>query len=191
MVKRPRRVPRPEEELARLLLVAKLAALGAGATVHEAEEVAQVTAFKFWQKWNAPHLTRARNRDRLRWDGYIRRAARNVHYDLVRGHQRRITRQELAAAQSTVGVDYAGTDRTDPANAVDDIDRCLARSLIAAEIERLSPRQRQAATLYWLAEMTINEAAEVMGVQPQSVRKTLKAAEATLERRLSEPFMDE
>lgn len=190
-MKQPRRAPRPEEELARLLLIARLAALGAGASVHEAEEVAQITACKFWEKWDAPHLKRARSRDRLRWDGYIRRAARNVHYDLVRGHQRRISRQELAAARSTIGVDYAGTDRTDAADSVDDIDRCLARSLIAAEIERLSPRQRQAATLYWLAEMTIREAAEVMGVQPQSVRKTLKAAEATLERRLSEPFNDE
>ncbi len=176
---------RPELELKRILTVARAAALAVGANDHEADEVAQTTAVKLWSKWQTEHIRRARRRGRERWEGYVRRAARNVHYDLVRSHQRRIDRQHRAANLACASIESLRLGLAVPASP-EQIEAHLGRSMIAEEIMRLPTRQRQVAARICLEEMTVSEVALDLNIQPQSVRKHLRRARRTLQVRLSE-----
>ena len=170
-------------ELARILLIARAAALAVGASEHEAQEVAQTTAVKLWEKWGSHHVRRARRWDRDRWESYIRTAARNRHYDLVRGHQRRIDRQRRAADPTRAGEHPAHAGGPNP---MEGIETFLARTAIAQEIDRLPAGQRQVAARIYLEDRSIAEVALELQIQPQSVRKRLKAARAALRRALGE-----
>ncbi|MGI9596956.1 MAG: RNA polymerase sigma factor [Acidimicrobiales bacterium] len=182
---KPHHIGDPEEELARILSIARATALAIGASEHEADEVAQTTAVKLWMKWEADHVQRAMSWDRRRWESYVRRAAKNVHFDLVRGHQRRISRQCRAADQSPFGPhDYEVTYAV-PASP-SEIEAHLARAMIAEEIMKLPSRQRQVAARMCLEEMSVAEVAADLNIQAQSVRKHLKLARAALRKRLSD-----
>lgn len=167
----------PSDELIRRILdIARPAALRLGASEHEAQEVAQVTAFKIWSNWDKPHIRRAMAwQDVGRWESYIRRAARNTHYDLVRGHQRRIQREEKASAQEGL----AQRSSLTPDNG-SQIEFLLAQAVLAEEIMKLPAQQRRVATRVYIEDMTVREVAEELGVQTQSVRKLLRGANTKL-----------
>ena len=175
----------PEQELRRILNIARATALAVGANDHEADEVAQTTAVKLWEKWQTDHIRRARQRGGERWEGYVRRAARNVHYDLVRSHRRRIDRQHRAAAPAWASVESLRAGSAVPTSP-EQIEAHLARSLIAEEILKLPTRQRQVAARICLEEMTVAEVALDLDIQSQSVRKHLRRARAALQERLIE-----
>lgn len=167
-----------ENELARILSIARTTALAIGANDHEADEVAQTTAVKLWEKWHTEHVQRALTWNQKRWEGYIRQAARNVHYDLVRGHQRRISRQCRAAGQSPLGTN--DHDVADASASPAEIEAYLGRALLAEEILKLPNRQRQVAARVCLEEMSIAEVAGDLNIQAQSVRKHLHLAREAL-----------
>jgi RNA polymerase sigma factor (sigma-70 family) len=163
-----------DEFIRRIFVVARLEALRRGASEYEAQEVAQLTAFKIWRDQDRPHIQRALRRGGSRWDGYVRRAACNTHFDLVRSHQRRLQRQERAATLDGL----ARTDATPHSGA--DIERYLAESAVAAAIMTLPPRQRKVAARIYLEQWSVSEIADDMGIQPQTVRKLLRTAQAKL-----------
>ncbi len=174
-----------EEQLAVILMVARRTALSKGANDHEADEVAQATALKLWRKWNTADVRRARSRDSHRWHGYIRSAARNVYYDCIRSHQRRLAREGRAAECHSMRPSSSNGEWAAPPSP-SEIEAYLARALIAEEILKLPRQQRAAAIRVFIKEMTIAEVAEELGIQAQSVRKNLRAAKETLQARLAE-----
>jgi RNA polymerase sigma-70 factor (ECF subfamily) len=172
------------EELATILKVAKATARSCGANNDEADEIAQSTVVRLWSKWNEENVRRARHRGSVRWRGYVRRTARNLHLDRIREHQRRLARQlkaegQLPGSPATPGSTFAPVCPCA-------VDALLARAAIAEEIFHLPREQRIVAALFFLESMTVPEIARRRGVQDQSVRKHLRAARATLRQRLSE-----
>lgn len=181
-----RREGRQEQTLKRILEVAKKAALAKGASEHEAQEVAQITAFKIWRDRDRAHIKAALTwADDERLDSYVRTAARNTHFDLVRAHQRRIRRQ-IKAALPGYGESVAEQARADTPDTPAEVLQLLARSLLAEEIMKLPPKQRRVAALVYLEDRSIREVAELMDIQSQTVRKQLRAAKAKLADVLSE-----
>ena len=174
-----------EAHLDTIFDVARRTVLSMGANTYEADEVAQLTAFKLWQTWDRTNLVSIRLEE-IRWRAYIRRVARNTHVDLIRGHQRRIARQQRAHEEQTRGRPCApeaeGTVPVDTSG----IDAWLARDAIAREILQLPVQQRKVAARIFLEDRSVNEVAVELGLQPQTVRKHARAARETLRTRLSE-----
>ena len=175
-------ISRPSDlDLAHVLEVAKVAARVAGAAPHELDEVAQRTTIKLWHRWDDDTVSAVRNGSPFQWDAYIRQTARNVHRDLIRSHHRRIRRNTVASGASIVmATSRPGTIRQTPSSP-GGIIGYLGRQLILESIEILPRHQRVVATLVLIAELTPTEAAELLELQPQTVRKHLRAAKCALQ----------
>lgn len=171
------------EDLATILLVAKARARSCGATEDESDEVAQSTAVRLLEKWNDDHIRDARSRGDARWQGYISQMARNLHFDLIRGHQRWLNRHYRASTEALVWQRPLAGSASVPACPCA-VDPLLARAAIAEEILRLPAEQRIVASMAFLDEMSSAEIAEIRGVQSQTIRKHLRQARHTLEQRL-------
>lgn len=174
-----------EGDLTEVRQISRATASALGANRFEADEVAQAVLVKLWMKWNAPHIVRARMRSESRWKAYIRRTTTNVYYDKIREHQRRVARNAKAAAASSLGPGGASSIWNAPIDSRE-VEAYLARDWICAEILRLPPMQGKVAAYVFLEEMTVPEVAEALGIQDQSVRKSLRAAKATLQKRIGE-----
>ena len=176
-----------DEELTHVLNVAKIAARRYGAVSHEVDEVSQLTAIKLLDRWEAPATKSVRAKGGARWDAYIRRTAKNVHLDQIRSHHRRLERNTKA---SPVRVDLnpqrPGTVHQIPTTA-DGVNAHLARQAIVDLIDTLPAKQRLVARLILVDEMSPREAAEALHMQPQLVRKHLRAAKESLIRQLNPP----
>lgn len=72
----------------------------------------------------------------------------------------------------------------DPPDLADRRDDYDLRLLIEGTIANLSRRQREVVVLYYLADLSIDEAAEVLGLRPGSVKAHLAAARARLKSRI-------
>jgi RNA polymerase sigma factor (sigma-70 family) len=164
--------------------VARRTVLGMGANTFEADEVAQLTAFKLWRTWDRPNLVSIRLEE-VRWRAYVRRVARNTHVDLIRGHQRRIARQQRAFEESGRATATSETGELVPVEP-SGIDAWLARDAIAREILHLPVQQCKVAARIFLEDRSVNEIAAELGLQPQTVRKHARAAREKLRTRLSE-----
>lgn len=173
-----------ERDLRWILKEARIAALAMGASAYEADEVSQLTVMKLWIRWNRPELAKAMARGTASWRSYVRQTARNMHRDLIRQHQRRIARQ-TRAAENRERESYLGSPGWAPSTPYG-VEAYLARATIAEEIMLLPERQREVASRYILEDMSINDIAAKLGVQPQSVRKHLRAARDALKRRIAE-----
>lgn len=168
-----------------IFAVARATARALKANTYEADEVAQLTAYKLWRHWEDPKVVALRGIGGSRWRGYIRQTARNTHYDLIRQHQRRLARQLRAEERRTgrpVTTDGGGLVRI----AVEDIEAWIARQLLTQEIELLPPQQRRVAARLFLLEMSTREIAAELDLQEQTVRKHARAARETLRLRLAE-----
>lgn len=174
-----------EDDLHTVLRIARRAATSCGANHFEADETAQSTAVRLWEKWNEPNVRAARTRGTARWHGYVRQIARNIHRDRIREHQRRIARQKKAAGAPEPGPQRPASSPVTPVCPCA-VDALLGRALLADEILRLPNEQRVVAALFFLESQTVPEIATLRGVQQQSIRKHLRLARATLQRRLSE-----
>lgn len=175
-----------DPELTHVLEIAKAAARYVGAAPHELDEVAQRTTIKLWQRWDDDTVRTVRQGSRFQWDAYIRQTARNVHRDLIRSHHRRLKRNTVASGASIVlATSRPGTIRRIP-RTPDGIVTYLARQRILDSIDVLPRNQRIVATLVLIGELTPTEAGELLDLQPQSVRKHLRAAKRTLALLLSE-----
>ncbi len=178
-------------DLIHVLEVAKAAARHAGAVPHELDEVAQRTAIKLWHRWDDQVVKAVREGSPFQWDAYIRKTARNVHRDLIRSHHRRLKRNTVASGASIVlATRRPGTIRPIPSTP-NGIVGYLARQRILDQIEILPRNQRVVATLCLIGELTAAEAGQLLDLQPQSVRKHLRAAKCTLAAVLSESEIDD
>lgn len=179
-------------ELIHVLEVARVAARRAGAVPHELDEVAQRTTIKLWHRWNDDTVTAVRNGSPFQWDSYIRQTARNVHRDLIRSHHRRLERNTVASGiRIVLAASRPGTIRPSLPTTPDGIVCYLVRQQILELIEILPRNQRVVATLCLIGQLTPREAGELLDLQPQSVRKHLRAARRTLTTLLSEPEHDD
>lgn len=172
------------QDLQLILDVAKLKALSLGANTCEADEVAQATAIRFFEKWNTRSIRVARARSRNRWEAYIRRVARNIQWDLIRSHQRRLARETKVAGRNIPVVHRNGTISAPETPA--GVDSYMARAAIAQIIMELPPKQRAVAVRLCIDELSVNEVAEELGLQPQSVRKNMRAAREAIKKALEE-----
>lgn len=164
---------------------AKAKAKQLGTNTFEADEVAQLTAYKLWQRWEDPKVTKLRRVGGARWKGYIRKTAKNTHVDLVRQHHRRLARQQRAHERQTGhGPRFIEGHITQAW--VNNVEYSLGRAAIAEEILNLPGQQREVAARMFLLEMTAREIGEELGLEAQTVRKHARAARETLRIRLSE-----
>lgn len=171
------------EDLQRILEVARNRALSLRVNSYEADEVAQETALKLLLKWKTPSVRRARRWNDARWDGYIRNTARNVYRDLVKSHHRRLARQTKSLGRD-IPVVYKSGAISAPASPMG-VDAYMARAEIAEEILRLPKQQRAVAVRVYIEEKSVNEVAVELELQPQTVRKHLRAARAAIKQALA------
>lgn len=175
-----------EDHLDIILDTAKATARRLGTNPYEADEVAQLTAYKLWRRWDSdPKMAALRHIGGHRWRGYIRETARNTYVDLVREHQRRLARQQRAHERQTGQTaveDRPGTTWV----RIDNVEQWLARAAVAELILDLPPQQRRVATRMFLLEMSAREIAIELGLEAQTVRKHARAARETLRIRLTE-----
>ncbi len=181
-----RRYDRIEDHLDTIFDTATATARSKGANRYEADEVAQLTAYKLWRRWdNDNKLAALRTIGGARWRGYIRETARNTHIDLIREHQRRIARQHRAHERRTgqaAGDERAGTNLV----RVDNVEAWLARDHIAELIMELPTQQQKVAAMMFVLEMSAREIGDELGLEAQTVRKHARAARETLRERLAE-----
>lgn len=156
-----------------------------GTNTFEADEVAQMTAYKLWRHWEDSKVATLRRIGGARWKGYIRQVAKNTYVDLVRQHQRRLARQQRAFECRT-GQPPNGVDGQIAQEKVNNIESWLARTMLAEEILNLPTQQQKVMARMFLLEMTAREIGHELGLEPQTVRKHARAARETLRIRLSE-----
>ena len=126
---------------------------------HEAEEIAQETFVRVWERWD-----RVGALDDP--DGYLFRSAMNVF--------RNRRRRAKVALRRIVGTDPT-QDRLAAVEERDAVSRALAT---------LTPRQRAAIVLTDLLDMTSEDAARALGVRPSTVRVLAARARAALRDRM-------
>lgn len=165
---------------------AQLTARRLGTNSYEADEVAQLTAYKLWRRWEEPKVVTLRTIGGARWRGYIRETAKNTHVDLVRQHQRRLARQQRAHACRTGHLPTSTADGEITQAWFNNVESSLGRAMIAEEIVSLPTQQRKVAARMFLLEMTAVETAQELGLEAQTVRKHARAAREALRARLAE-----
>ena len=175
-----------DKQLAEILELAKVTAYASGATRCEADDVAQTTATKLWARWNDENVADVRCAALPQWRAYIRRVAKNTHHDLIKQHRRRISRDNKAAGGREAPLPPRPSNTNSAPADPDGIDSYLAREFIIQQIRSLPVRQRAVADLVFVQELSVREAAEQLSIQPQSVRKHLRAARETLTDRITQ-----
>lgn len=171
-----------DRDLQRILNVARQQAMTLKVNHYEADEVAQETVFKLYLKWDTPSVRRARRWSDVRWDAYVRKTARNVYRDLVKSHNRRLARQTKAMGRDIPVLFPSGAIAAPPSPS--GVDSYMARALLAEEILKLPRQQRAVAIRICIEEMSVAEVAEELDLQPQSVRKNMRAARRSLTKAL-------
>ena len=175
--------PKPED-LRRILRVAEKQARRLGANGYEVDEIAQLTVIRLAAKWNSFHVKRARALSDARFDAYIRRTATNIFKDEVKKYWRRLGRQGRALGHTAPRLSQTGEIVS--GKSLNMVEAALARSVIAEEIMRLPPLQREVAVRLCIQEKSIGEVAKELGLQPQSVHKRMRIAREMLRKRLAE-----
>lgn len=176
---------RIDQHLDTIFAVARATALSKGVNTYEADEVAQLTAYKLWRRWEDSMVVTLRAIGGTRWRGYIRKVAINAYIDQVRQHQRRLARQLRAEEVRTGRPAVEGADHLQPAQ-IGDVEQWLARHSIHELILLLPAQQQKVAARVWLLEMSVREVALELGLQEQTIRKHARAARENLRQLLNE-----
>jgi RNA polymerase sigma factor (sigma-70 family) len=137
-----------------LRAVAKLAP--AGSDVEGLASEALARAYLHWEKIQRVSY-------RVAW---VHRVAMNLAYDVGRTEARSLK----------LVPERASNDRFDDSAAV--------RTDLVLALKALSAKQRQAVVLHHLADLPVDDVAEVMGISPGTVRKHLERGLASLRRSL-------
>ncbi len=125
-----------------------------------AEDLAQEVFVKLWQA-----LPRYDGRARL--STWIYAITRNAAISALRGRRRSVSLSEPAVLEEVESMMAA------PGPAGDD-------ATLRRQVEALPERQRQAITLYYLDERSVDEVAEMMGIPVNTVKTHLHRARANL-----------
>lgn len=148
-------------------------ALGMVGSIDDAEDVAQQALLQFWRRRGCLEL---RDSD-LR--SYLLRSVRNHALNLQRHRQ----------VMMRAGPRLRDTVQRVP-TPVEAVEGAELQSAVEAALEALPPRRREVFTLIRFHGLSYREAAEVMGVSPQTVANQLSSALAALRRSLG-PFLVE
>ena len=178
-----------DEELEHIRTVAHNAARGAGAVPADADDVAQILTTKLWQKWNEPHIRRARRRTLSSWSGYVARAAVNTWIDLYRSDQRRGKRETTfitPVVPARVPLRPGSTRHPSTTrSADDDIDDFLVRLELAQVFdEELTGRQRLVMRRIYIHGWTVEQIADDLGYSTRTIRGDKYAATEAIRNRL-------
>lgn len=109
-------------------------------------------------------------RDVNRFEPWLRRIVVNRCRKFLRGRSRRIRPLPLDPA--------AGHDAPDPGTPVEA--QVTEQSVLDAVYEQLAPEQRALVSLHYTMDLSIREAAEVLGIRPGTAKSRLNKALATL-----------
>jgi RNA polymerase sigma-70 factor (sigma-E family) len=124
-----------------------------GCSLHEAEDLAQVTLMRCYLSWSK--VTHATNRD-----AYVSRVMVNAHRD---AHRRRWRRERPMADVPQVTVE----DPTTAADGVDAVQRAMAG---------LSEKHREIVVLRFYLQLSERETADALGIPPGTVKSRLSRA---------------
>jgi RNA polymerase sigma-70 factor (sigma-E family) len=122
---------------------------------HEAEELVQEAFFKVWERWDRVGTMGDPT-------GYLYRTAMNAH--------RSAYRRTIRAAKRV----FSPPAQSDPFVAV------AARDAVLRALGALTPRQRAAMVLTELQGLRTEEAAEMLGIRPGTVRVLVSKGRAAL-----------
>lgn len=125
-------------------------------------DIAQETFIRLWLRrrdWVAGGSVRV----------WLFRTARNLS---ISEHRKREVRAQWSVRN--------GGAPKPPRTPLQDAEEDELRRAVAAALEQLSPRRREAFTLFYLRDLSYRETAEVMGIREQSVANHLQAALADL-----------
>ena len=175
-----------DSELADIRTVSVRTARRHGASIHEADDVAQNTVIKFLTNWERDHIVAARARPDPGWFNYVSRTARNVHLDLVRANARRIARErKIAGFVGEQLNDRPAVQRAQPTDA-SATEAFLARQAVLDLAESLeSPQQRTCVRLRFAEGYTVREIAAELDVETQTVHFHLRNAKRILRSQLA------
>lgn len=155
--------------------LARKAAIWAGASDADADDVAQNVTTRLWQTWHRPHIKAARQRGASSWSAYVLVVGRNAWRDLSRSDRRRQAR-EVRSATSIASAPLParpGSSRRVPASlaAVDNIDEYLVRFEIVEVIAQgLSGRQQRVAWHTFVDGWSVTRVARELGLTRHTVR---------------------
>jgi len=124
-----------------------------------AQDVAQVAFTRLWEV----RTTIASSASVRVW---LLRTTRNL---VVNDHRRTQTSSRWATRE-------ADLPKTRPRTPLEETERHELRSAITEAVDSLSPRRKESFTLCHLEGLSYREAAEIMGIRPQSVANYLQAA---------------
>ncbi len=166
-------------QLRTILEVAHRAITRLGVPNFEADDVAQLTALKLLERWNAANVQAARARGSQFWQNYVAKAARRNLYDLRRSDTRRRGREGRAARENPsweggTAVTRATSDNGTPAQ------HHLARFFLEDAISRLPPQVQTVAELAFLHDRKTAEIATMLDVTERRVRALRLQAERSL-----------
>jgi RNA polymerase sigma factor (sigma-70 family) len=166
------RCPPTDQEAREMLEIARLGALGCGATGPDVDDIAQTVAEKLTWTWSDPNVVAARARGRKGWHAYIVVTARNAHRDQLRTRDREHRRQVRYARQTDGEAlpDRPGVRRRHPSPR-SDVDRYLARLLLVDLVTEcpLTARQREVGMLALVDGLTTAEIAGKLGITVHAV----------------------
>ncbi|CAM5494741.1 RNA polymerase sigma factor [Sphingobium scionense] len=138
----------------------------------EAEDVAQESFVRLWRQ--APHWRPGA----ARFDTWLHRVALNLCYDRLR------RRREVATDNAL--------DRLDPGPAPDaGLEEAGISAAVAAALQALPKRQREAIVLQYYQELSNGEAAAAMGVSVEALESLLSRARRALRTLLKEDADDQ
>jgi len=124
-----------------------------------AQDVAQVAFTRLWE-------VRTSISSSASVRVWLLRTTRNL---VVNDHRRTQTSSRWATRE-------ADLPKSRPRTPLEETERHELRSAITEAVDGLSPRRRESFTLCHLEGLTYREAAEIMGIRPQSVANHLQAA---------------
>lgn len=175
-----RRIDEPTEaQLTEVLAVARRAAVAAGATPTDADDVAQATVVKLLERWNAGHVAVARTSGGApRWRAYVAATARNVYTDSIRTHSRRVAREQRAG-QLFEERPRPGGRADEPS--YDHIEQAVMRSVLLELVTQMPSHLRECMWLVYVEQYTVAEVAAYLALDRSTVRKRLARARARLQ----------
>lgn len=99
-----------------------------------------------------------------------------------------ISQQRKRSVRARWAAGVGGASESLPPTPLEEAENAEVRTAVEKAVEALSPRRREAFTLFYLRDLSYREVAEVMGIREQTVANYLQAALAELRTALKDRF---
>ena len=167
-------------EARELLATVRLAVQAVGVSGDEADDLVSTLVERIVNKWDEPHVAKARSRGTASWRGYLTTAARNARKDAARSDARRKNRETRVARGSDGDPLPSRPGVQRPAGHTEsNVDEYLAVLAIQDLIERLdtlNDRERTVAQLCLIHGLSTTEVAARLGLVRHTVAAKLLSA---------------